>query len=311
MAVSRALTRLVPLLPAIVAAGCTAPDLSSDIAEVQTLLSKTREAAGPSLEASAKRELAMADQQAAAAGRTIVILPGDCLARIAGDLSNDVSDCDVDDRAKPLKGPVNATQTLRALTVMEGYFAGLAELANAKSSEEVEKQSAALVAALSGLSSDGEGRFASLAERAKEDGPVITSTAGFLSDQVRVAALRRVMADADPVLAEIAQNLVGASDILADPALAQRAVVQAAHGDYVTAQATGASGAVQVRLAQVLRAEVAAMHKAEDASLIRRVFLAQQAHAAMVRRLAASPSLDELDSLTAQIAKINAAIEDR
>lgn len=290
---------------AIAVAGCTAPDFGPTVTETRFLLSETIADARPGLEQRASEEQRQAELAAARERRTIVTLPGDCAARIADSLSVDVSDCQTLAPALPLDGRANATQVLRALTVMEGYFAGLEGLATADSPEAIRTQTAALMAAIGGLGSAGDtSPFARLADRATRDGPVLSATAGFAADQARIAALRRVMQAADPELERLIEVSQTVLIDAGDPALAGREAVMDAFAAYTKAQATG-SASDQIRSAQILRARVEAMHAAEAVSPIRRLYLVRQMHGALLTRLLAGPGLDELDRITTQISEIN------
>lgn len=290
-------------------AGCTAPDLSPQIAQAQALVAATSEQTEPSLSAAAAEDLRVAERAAAERREVFVDLPTGCVARLATDLSNDVSDCQMRSFALPDDETVNAVQVQQALAAIDQYFVVLLDLATTDAPADIRAKADLLVAALEG--SAGTRSTASLqqlAQAAGQRGPAVAASAGFLAERARVMALRRAMKEADGLIDELVRGMQPVLLRLGDPAADARGGVVAARGAYFAAQENGTVDQ-QVAAAARYRAAVDAMHKSEAQSAIRRLYLVRDLHAAMLRRLTGTPSLAEIESLVAQIAEIKTLLE--
>ncbi|WP_147114698.1 hypothetical protein [Tateyamaria sp. syn59] len=195
------MTRLTLLLCSAALAGCTTPDVTSNIETAQTL---TRELQKPLQASLAQR--AAADRQAAeealiARNKAVLDLSGcDPLDDIDPDAQ--MPDCRLISFADPTLGDVNAYSVLEFVDLLDGYFAALANLATSTTADSIQTQSAALLAALETTGqgrSDALGKLADFGARNKGTVPALS---GFAANQYRTTALRRVVAKAHPVIVE-------------------------------------------------------------------------------------------------------------
>lgn len=291
--------------------GCAVPDLSSDITQTRTMLANTLRDVKPELDKDAAEDLRKAELVAAMAGRKILLLPGTCVARISGGPEYDVSDCTLRAVATPLDGPANATQLRAAFVSIARYFGALEALAVSRTADEVKTNATGLLSALGTLKSTGNSeRLAKFTALAKRDEPALSAIAEFAVEQQRIVALRRIMIAADPVLEEIVMAAQDVLTELGDTSLAQRTDVLDAVEAYDKAHLSGSANR-QLAAAKVLRARIKAMHVSEAKSPIRRLFIARQMHGAMLGRLLNAPDLDQLLTLSTQIADINTLLENR
>lgn len=289
-------------------AGCTTPDLGPSVQDAQTLLDAAAKSTAKPLEAQARRELAQSEAALAETDGRIVSLSPGCLQRLNTDLALSVDQCRVVEHAKPLAGAVNATQVLFAQTVMRDYFAALSELTLAKSPAEIRANANALGAAIQDVSKSRDSAgLARLATKARARGPAVAAVLGFAAEQARAAAMRRTVRQADPVFEELVRGIQPILLDLGDPIADRRAQVVDSFADYETARQSNNPRAA-VAAARALKDSMNAMHAAEATSAIRQLYLVRDLHASMLTSLT-SPSLDELEALSAQISEIKTLLE--
>lgn len=203
-------------VPTILLLGaCSMPDLSPGIAESARLLEATDKGLRPGLAAEAAREQAKAELKAMQAGRIVLGLEGDCDPAATHSEGRVFSACELVTLAAPPAEPVSATQMLAALDALRDYYSGLASLADARSSDEVAAAIAGLFDALTqaGKAPGAPKALADFAASGASRKDLATRTTGFLADQYRLAALRRVVQRADPVIGALTDRAVAWLDL--------------------------------------------------------------------------------------------------
>jgi len=299
---------LIPALPFCFMAACTAPDIGPSVADAQVLLEASAKATAAPLKAEAARELQAAEFAAAQRGERIIKLPSSCLQGNV-DLANSVGTCRVIEEAKPVDGPVNATQVLLAQSVMRDYFAVLADLNDAKTPADIRKKTAAAFSAFDAFAQTRDSAtLARLAETARQRGPAVSAISGFAAEQARLAATRRMVRRADPVLDDLVRGIQPVFLRLGDPVAQDRAKVVDAYAAYNTLVAANNPNAA-VRAAQKTKDAVARMHRTEAKSPLRQLYLARDLNAAILAALTANPSLEDFDRISAEIAEIAMLLE--
>ena len=296
---------------AVITSACTAPTLGPQIKDARVILDATVKETGPSLRAEVLKERNTAERLAADNRDVLLSLPTGCLARISVDLRNDVSNCRLISHASPPESPVSATQVQLALTFMADYFAVLQDLASEESAAGVKASASSLVTALGQFKASGSTQaLSSLSRQVERNGPVFVASAGFVANQYRITALRKIMRQADPVLEELVRGIHPVLLDLGDPISDRRDAVIEATGRLDLARTSGTVNQ-QINAAAALRRSVAEMHVAEAKSPIRHLYLVRDLHGAMLARLNGNPSLDELTALTNTLSEIANLLEKR
>lgn len=297
------MTRAVLIVAGVLAA-CSVPDVQPNVTAAAELLAVTEGTVRPGLEPLAAAELAEAEDAAMRDGRVIVGLDGTCHydeAREAGEVT---TDCSLIAFARPDDGAVNATTTLDALDVMAAYFTALGALASAESSDEVRARTAALMKALGDL---GEGNDSAALDRiaagAKDRAELVTRTAGFLAAQARIAALRRVVRKADPVIARIVAPAAAFLDQQPGNLPDAQDRLDQAEAGYIAAAGSG-NVAEHRAAAADLRDAFAAFKRAEAASPANRLLLLRRFHAELLDRLTSGGEPEDLLSVAEEIKAI-------
>lgn len=293
----------VPACALIVLVGCAAPDMSPAIKEARLLLADTDKSLRPAIAPVAAAELAAAEQAAMAEGKVILDLAGDCDVEVARASGRMVSDCSLIENARPITGPVNATQVLDAMNALDAYFAALAALADARTSAEVGVRTKALLDAVGKLDAGkGSDSLARIAAAAREKSELVGGVAGFVANQARAQALRRVVRRADPVIGRMAD--IAAAWLDTQPGNLPDA--QARLLDAQEALILASTPAARAAAARDLRAAFAAFRKAEAVSPATRILLLRRMHAA----IAAQPSgIDGFEAVLETLEDIRALID--
>jgi hypothetical protein len=285
--------RFAPFLGSLALLACAAPEVAPEIGQASALLAETDKGVRPTLEPIAAAELAAAEDAAMQTGDTVLALDGTCNFAEARDAGNAVTDCVLVEFARPDKGPVNATTVLDALETMDNYFVALAALASSESSDEVAARSAALVDALGQLNQGNRSpALARIAGAATERKDLLVRTAGFLASRYRVAALRKVVRRADPVLGRLV--LIAAAYLDQGPDGMPAAQMRLEDAEEEVALASGSGDVARHRRAVAeLRAAFASFKAVEASSPANRLYLLRQFHAELLERLSGPQSAEE------------------
>ena len=295
------MTRIVLYLGTAILAACTTPDLGPGIGEATRLLAATDRELRPVLSPLAAAELAAAEEAAMRRGDLVLGFEGDSDPYAARDEGKVLSECRLVEHARPLDGPVNATQTLLALDTLGAYYAALAALAASNAPDEIAARSAALIDGLNGLSKDlGSGAFAGLGARRD----LIGRSSGFVANQARTAAIRKVVRKADPVIGDLTALAVAWLDELPGGVPEAQAAFVDARGRLL--EATEARNlAAQRDATQSLRKAHAALLKAEAASPANPLLMLRKLHGDLARRLSRPGSADDFLKTLAEIRAIS------
>jgi hypothetical protein len=276
---------------------CSTPDLSPGIAESARLLEATDKGLRPGLAAQAAQEQAKAELAAMQAGRIVLGLEGDCDPAATHNEGRVFSACELLTLAALPAEPVSATQMLAALDALRDYYSGLASLADARSSDEVAAATAGLFDALAqaGKAPGAPKALADFAASGASRKDLATRTTGFLADQYRLAALRRVVRRADPVIDALTERAVAWLEL--QPGGVGEARKRLSEARLKVLDATGARDlAGQQSATSEMREAFAAFKAAERSSPANQLRLLRQMHAELLAR-AKSPGNAE-DFLT-------------
>ncbi len=294
----------LPLAVVLGLAACTVPNVSPGIDAAKTLLSTTDTDLRPKLAPVAAQELARAEQDYVAQGKAIVELLGTCRYEDARTNGMILPDCHLVQSALPDHGPVNATEVLEALDVLSNYFTALAAIASADSSDAVATQTGAVIDALSKLGSgSGSSGLAKIAAFAAANKDQAVTSVGFLAAQYRVAALRRVVRKADPVIDALVQGAVLYLDARPGGLVAAEQNMTRAERAMTTA-AVAHDAAGQTRAAQDLRTTFAAFHQAAATDPANRLLLLRKLHGDLLHGLTGPQSAEDYLTTLEQIRKI-------
>jgi len=307
----KTLLTLIPVGAAICAlTACTSPDVSPEISNalsVVQMVSKTTD--GP-LKAQAALDLQLAEANAAANSKRIVALPAGCVARIA-DITRNVSDCKVIETALPDDAPVNATQVLAALNVLEDYFTALLDLATSTSPDEVRTKTTALLAAVDTFAKANDGRALDvLQRRVAQRGEVTAASLGFVAKQARRNAVLRTMRQGDRVIKDLVDGMQPVLLDIDGPATQLRSDVITALNTYSTALNDKAPQSAQVDAANAVKGATARMHRAEKQSSIRKLYLVRDLHAAMLARFQGGGDIIQFQTIVVDLTEILTLLED-
>ena len=264
---------------------CSTPDLSPAISESTRLLSATDGDLRPTLSIAAAREQAEAERSAMRGGGMVVALKGDCDPAATHLEGRVFSECELVTLAAPPATPVSATQMLAALDGLRAYYEGLAGLADARTSDDVATATARLFDTLASVGS-AEGVPDGLAAAAKSAAgrkDLVTRSAGFLADQSRLAALRRVIRRADPIIGALTERAVAWLDIQPGGVDEARQHLSDARLALLDATEAGDLPRQESETAR-MRAAFAAFKAAERASPANRLRLLRQMHAELLAR---------------------------
>lgn len=284
---------------ATVLSACSAPDVTPAIGEATRLLAEMDKSVRPVLEPVADAELAAAEAAAMRAGKQVLGFEGQCDPQAARDAGKVIMECSLVEIALPTDGPVNATQVLMALEVLTDYYAALGALAASQSPGEAKANAEALVAALGDL---GDGRMPTLAALAERKA-LVGKTTGFILEQARYAAIRKVVRRADPVIGELTTTAVAWLD-------GQPGNLPAAQIAFLDARDRAADAAESRDLDRQraandeLRAAYAAMRKTEAQSPANQLLLLRKMHRDLARRLSGPGSPEELLKTLEQVREI-------
>lgn len=286
--------RSAPILTSLVAIGCTSPDLRPGIKEATALLAETDNQIRPMLEPLAAAELAAAEEAAMQRGEIILMLEGSCNYADARDAGQARTDCALVEIARPDKGAVNATTMLDALDAMSAYFVALDALASSESADEVAARTAALMEALTQLDDTSRSpALARIAATAADHKDLVSRSSGFLANQYRIAALRRVVRRADPIFGQLVPIAAAYLDQAPDGMPIAQMRLEAAEENMTLASGAGSVARHRAAAAE-LRAAFAAFKIAEAKSPANRLILLRKFHADLLDRLTGPQSAEDL-----------------
>jgi len=277
---------LVPLLGA-----CATPDLGPQITAADAALTITRDRNRAAIEQMAAQELASAEDILIAERREVLLLSQACDLAVV--LPEQSTRCEIVTQADPGAGTVNATQILRAEAALAAYLAAVGRLGDARTSEGVRARVGDVIAALAGFADtvdDADLRAATA--RLTADGDRIGRAVGFLVDQYRHRALRRIVGAADPVIAEMTAIMVGWLDGQPGSRVDAQAELLAAAARMEVLRQTGSAAAHRAAIAEVRRRH-AAYREAHDRSAATHYGLFAQTHSALAARLRGEVSPEE------------------
>jgi hypothetical protein len=300
------LSRL-PLFAAIALhSGCASPDLGPEMtafSEAVTSVSQQYRGElgiGPDAIQTGQIDALVADR-----GATLALSTG-CDALGTGDLRASVSDCNLDfgDLKPGLGSPGRAAQQLE---LIDSYFTALQALATSTAPTDIQNATAAALDAVGALSSalpePGLGAFA--AELKSRRDP-ISKAAGFLAEQRRIAALRRVVRAADLPIARIVLDLKETAAALGSPVAATRYDQLNARQEEMDAAQTSSNDAAYRAAVVAFLAEYEAFLDYRRNGLIPRLDLIESTHGALRARISGGASLAEVRALIAKLNELKA-----
>lgn len=298
---------LAPLLLAGVA-GCTTPDISTDVSAARAQLTSITTALGPDLDVRAKAEHDRAQEAAIVADGAVIGLLGDCDTTQARESAAVLSECHIVEYFDPVTDPQSATEVSTFLALMDSYLTSIEALVGSDNPQQARAQAEAIILAFGTADANRPAAFERLGNSLRKRQTTITATTGFVMDQVRLTALRRVLRAADDAIGK-AVPLVAAHLEDADLPLieAQIALVDAQEA---VNEAQGTRNPLAYRKAvKDLRAAHAAFVTAEAASPVVRLFQFRQSHAAMLARATTGVTPTEMVVLLEQLRALRDATQ--
>jgi hypothetical protein len=298
---SKRMIRFAIAMGGLALVGCSTPDVSPGIGEAVALLAETDRQVRPTLESIAAIELADAEDAAMRDGAQVIGFDGDCDPVAAREQGQVFSQCRLIERAAPVTVAVNATQVILAIDTLGSYYAALLALAESDAPDEVAARSAALIDTLAAFDSEnGTDAFATLAARKDP----ISRSAGFWVNQARIAALRKVMRRADPVIEELTETAVAWLDGQPGNVLVAYQAFLGTRTELVLATEAGDLGA-QRRATEALRASHAALLQSEQQSPANHLLLLRKLHGDLLSRLSSPQSAGEFITTLEEIKAIS------
>ncbi|MEO1455071.1 MAG: hypothetical protein AAFV31_14750 [Pseudomonadota bacterium] len=289
--------------------GCTTPDVTDDIAAALTLTTTLQEPLQKQLGPQAEADLRAAEQVLINKDKLVLEIV-ECGPDDGVDAYGLLIDCRLLNAADPTAGAVNAYSVIQFVSLLEGYFAALSALATTTSTDAIQAQTTALLAALeeTGAGRNGAlGRLGAAAARNKEAAPLV---AGALANQFRINALRRVVTRADPIIAEGGAIAAAFFDTEQSPMRLRQLEMFEAWQRADAASRRGDKGAHRAALddLKVAHAAFLAADKSSPATAFRTLV---RHHAVLLDRLTGTPRTDDvLQSLT-QIDAVLTALRNR
>ncbi len=305
---------MVPVARAILAAGlglaaCSTPDISAELTQVRTDFDSFSEKVGPTVATQAQAEHARVEAQTLAAGGFVVELQGDCDVIAARDAGQVISSCRLVETFDPRDDAGSATEAQDFLTIMDAYLTSLEDLAASDTPAQARAKADALVAAFGTADADRPAAFERLGARVRDRQDLIATSTEFFVNQVRVAALRRVMAKADAVIEDAVPLVAAHLAAFDEPLLTAQENLLRADGAVLDAIEAGDQAAHATAIANLRNAHTA-FQKAEAASPITQLYLFRAAHARLLARTRIGADPDEfVDALEELRALRDAAVE--
>jgi hypothetical protein len=289
--------------------GCTSPKLDAEMAAFSGAVSDVSKQYRSELGISPDAILAgQIDALVADRGETLSLTES-CDAIGANDERANVSDCQLNfGGLNPALG--TRGRAAQQLELLESYFAALQSLATATGPADVQNATAAALDAIGALSkavpTPGLGAFAADL-KAKRD--PISKAAGFLVEQKRIAALRRVVTSADLPISRIVLDLKDTAESLgaATPEAALDRL-DASQIEMDTAQASGSDAAYRAAVVAFL-AEYERFLAYRRTALIPRLDLIASTHAALRDRIASGATIGEVRDLIAKLSELKAGLD--
>ncbi|MGB1265763.1 MAG: hypothetical protein ACPG6L_08535 [Nereida ignava] len=264
-------------------AGCATSDLSTSLTETRTQLTTVTAQVKPSITPLAVAERARAQDRAIQEDRPVIGLSGDCDTVASRSTPQVLSTCSIVEFFDPADDPGSATEVLEFLDIMDVYLTSLEALAASQTPQEARAQAQAVIVAFGTADASRPAMFERLGATLRDRKDLIGEGTGFLVNQARITALRRVIKDADIVIAEAVPIVATHLSFLDEDLLAAQAELLDAQEAAVLIE--GASDPAGYRLAVArLRTSHAAFLKAEAESPVIRLFLFRQAHARLLER---------------------------
>ncbi|WP_411890912.1 hypothetical protein [Yoonia sp. SDW83-1] len=206
----------------LVLCSCAAPDVTSELTQVNAVFDESAAALSSVVAPIAKAEFTAAEEQLIAQRAPVVGQSGICDPQFARTTGRSMADCTLDSYADDSLADsetINAAQVQSAITAMDAYWAALAELAAAETTAEVATATSALQATLVSATEIGTApAFANAAQRAADRGPAVFGALQFGVEQYRARQLRNVMRRADPVIADITDGIAAWANVTLNPA---------------------------------------------------------------------------------------------
>lgn len=190
----------VPLIFVWALTACTTPDVMAPLAQAREEFTAFSTGIEEHLLHDAEEEREREERRAIAADGGVIGFVGDCDTTVARLDASGVSDCRLVEYFDPRDDAGSASELVDFRTIMDGYLTSLEALAGSKTPAQAQAQANAIVAAFGAPDAARPAAFERLGEVAREQQILISTSAGFFVNQLRVGALRRVIGQADAVL---------------------------------------------------------------------------------------------------------------
>ena len=290
-------------------AACATPDVSAELTAARAHLTSIKTELGPDLALRAKAEYDRVQEAAIVTDAAVIGLLGDCDTIASRETPEVFSECRIVEYFDPATDPQSATEIATFLALMDSYLTSVEALVASESPQLAKAQAEAIILAFGTADENRPAAFERLGNSLRKRQTTVTATTGFVIDQVRLSALRRVLHAAD---GEIGKAVLLVASHLEDADLplitAQIALVDAREA---VSAAQGTRNPVAYRTAvKNLRTRHAAFIKAEAASPVVRLFQFRQSHAALLARVTTGVTPTEMVVLLEQLRALRDATQE-
>lgn len=257
------------LAAALCLSACASPDVTKEVGALQTAVAAMRAQHDKSLARQAKAELRLLEQKEMAAGTFDFDFPAACLRETDAEI-NDFGACKIESFAEISQemqlsqetSSVTAYQVRRGLISLEGYFAALATISAADSSEALGKSAKELAVSAGGFSKNAGAQSA--ADLLTEDPELFGRLASGAANHYRARSLQQIVQQAEPNVTRICEAASAWFDQEAQVLKRLQTFNEATEA--MKAASSGASVAVQQRRLTELRAAAKELRDAYNES---------------------------------------------
>lgn len=276
--------------------GCAVKDVSPELTAAQQLLAQTQQVLGPDLEVAARRESEIREEALIVSMRPVVE-SSNCTEVNDFELA---PGCELVAATPREDGEASATSVLELLDALRGYYAALQGIAAAGDGDRVQAAVNALGQSVAQANDSGIGAFSDLAARFESDGARTAGTVGFLTEQYRMGALRRIVREADPLIADALENAAEYYPSTQELTLLLFNL-RDAEQEMISVRSDPAASRIAIRN---FRAAYARFVRAQEESELYRLWLLREVHAELNAKLHGNASLDDVLGLLNRIEAI-------
>jgi len=290
-------------------AGCATPDVSTPLSETRAQLMTVTQQVLPSITPLAAAERARAQDRAIEEDRPVVGLSGDCDTVASRATAQVLTTCNLVEFFDHRGDPGSATEVKEFLDIMDAYLTSLEALVASQTPQEARAQAQAIVIAFGTADSNRPAAFERLGASLRDRQDLIDEASGFLVNQARVSALRRVVREADGAIEEAVPIVAAHLSFLDEDLLTAQTELLDAQEAVLLLEGAGDPAGYRLAVAR-LRTSHAAFLQAEADSPVVRLFLFRQAHARLLERATVGVTPTEFVTLLEDLRTLRDAAEE-